>query len=122
MIGCVFREFIPNEDTLKPFDCGFPDLNGFLLEQDEDGPNASLATKQMLAVTYVVESEDTHDILAYFSLLHDKIERATAGKSEWNRLSRAVPNAKRRSSSRFVNRPGETDLEDKYLTLLMCFI
>lgn len=35
---------------------------------------------------------------AYFSLLHDKIDREVADNRIWNHLSRAIPNAKRRSS------------------------
>ena len=92
------RKFQPTTDTKKPFDCGDADLNGFLVETAEDTPNASLYAKELLAETYVVEDSETHDILAYFSLLNDKIEREIADKQVWNRLSRQIPNAKRRSS------------------------
>ena len=40
----------------------------------------------------------THSILAYFSLLNDKIDREFVEPTIWNRLSRKIPNAKRRSS------------------------
>lgn len=69
-----------------------------MCESGADTPNASLYEYEHLAKTYIVEDEATHDILAYFSLLHDKIERSIADPSIWNKLSRQIPNAKRRSS------------------------
>lgn len=98
MIDYSIRKFHPETDTLKPFDCGNPDLNGFLLETGTQEPNATLSDKELVAATYIVEDNGTHDILAYFSLLHDKIERDVADKTIWNKLSREIPNAKRRSS------------------------
>ena len=98
MIDYTFRKFCPETDTLKPFDCGNPDLNGFLLETDTQEPNATLSDQEMVSVTYVVERDSTHETLAYFSLLNDKIERHLADRAIWNRLSRVIANAKRRSS------------------------
>lgn len=98
MIDCTFRKFRPETDTLKPFDCGVADLNGFLMETGMDEPNATLSEKELVAATYVVEDNASHCILAYFSLLHDKIERQFVVKPVWNRLSREISNAKRRSS------------------------
>ena len=92
------RPFEPSVDTQKPFDCGKADLNGFLCETGTAAPNASLYEKEHLAKTYMVEDNQTHDNLAYFSLLFDKIERSFADPAIWNRLSRKIPNAKRRSS------------------------
>ena len=92
------RSFQPSSDTLKPFDCGKADLNGFLCENGTAAPNASMYEREHLAKTYIVEDNDTHIILAYFSLLYDKIERSIADPLIWNRLSRKIPNAKRRSS------------------------
>lgn len=94
----TYRRFQPDADTLKPFDCGDPDLNGFFIETSAETPNATLYEKERLAVTYVVEDNESHGILAYFSILHDKIERDFADSRIWNRLSRNIPNAKRRSS------------------------
>ncbi len=94
----TIRKFQPSIDTLKPFDCGNADLNGFLTETADDTPNAALYAKELLAETYVVEEAITHNTLAYFSLLNDKIERDIADKQVWNHLSRQIPNAKRRSS------------------------
>jgi len=61
-------------------------------------PNATLSEKELVAATYIVENPRTQDTLAYFSLLHDKIDRHIADKSVWNKLSREIPNVKRRSS------------------------
>ena len=93
-----FRKFKPDTDVLKPFDCGHADLNGFLLETTGDIPNATTYDQQLLAATYVVEDDQTHDILAYFSLLHDKLEREFVNPTNWNRVSRKISNSKRRSS------------------------
>lgn len=93
-----FKRFNPLTDTIKPFDCGDADLNGFLLESNDDVPNATQHAKQLLAVTYLLEDVDSGKTIAYFSLLHDRIERDLAEKSVWNRLSRRIPNAKRRRS------------------------
>lgn len=93
-----YRRFQPSTDILLPFDCGNADLNGFLLETDTKTPNASSFEREHLACTYVVEDEASHLIVAYFSLLNDKIEREVADNSIWNKLSRVIPNAKRRSS------------------------
>lgn len=93
-----FRRFQPDTDVLKPFNCGHADLNGFLLETSENIPNATTYAQQLLATTYVVEDDETHTILAYFSILHDKLEREFINPPDWNRLSRRIPNPKRRSS------------------------
>lgn len=98
MIDYQIRKFRPETDTIKPFDCGNADLNGFLLETGTKEPNATLSEKELVASTYIVEASNTHEILAYFSLLHDKIDRHIADKAIWNKLSREIPNVKRRSS------------------------
>lgn len=93
-----FRKFRPDTDVAKPFDCGHPDLNGFLLETNPSVPNATNYDRELLASTYVVEEDSTSEIVAYFSILHDKLEREFVNPSSWNRLSRIIPNPKRRSS------------------------
>ena len=93
-----FKRFNPQTDIIKPFDCGDSDLNGFLLESNEDVSNATQHAKQLLAVTYIIEDIEVGKTVAYFSLLHDRIERDLADKTIWNRLSRQIPNAKRRRS------------------------
>lgn len=92
-----FKRFNPN-DTIKPFDCGDSDLNGFLLEEDPSVSNARHHTNELLAVTYIIEDETTDQTIAYFSLLNDKIEREITDNAVWNRLSREIPNIKRRKS------------------------
>lgn len=92
------RNFIPGEDSLKSFDCGKADLNDFLLETGDDTPNATKYEREHLSKTYIVEDQETGHLLAYFSLACDKIERAVSDPAIWNKLSRAIPNAKRRSS------------------------
>ncbi len=89
----TIRKFQPETDVVKPFDCGQADLNGFLLETNSDAPNATLYDKEFLAVTYVAVDDMTHSILAYFSLLNDKIDREFVEPTIWNRLSRKIPNA-----------------------------
>lgn len=87
----------PN-DNLKPFDCGYTDLNGFLLEDNASVPNAKHHANELLAVTYVVEDDEEEQTIAYFSLLNDKIDREITDNTVWNRLSREIPNIKRRKS------------------------
>ncbi len=94
----TYRKFQPATDTLKSFDCGDADLNGFLTESSSSTPNATMYERERLAITYVVEDNETRHILAYFSILHDKIEREFTNTRIWNRFSRNIPNAKRRSS------------------------
>ena len=97
-VSISIRPFQPSVDTKKAFDCGKADLNDFLSENGESTPNASLYEEEHLAKTYIVEDNESHAILAYFSLLFDKIERSIADPSIWNKLSRLIPNTKRRSS------------------------
>lgn len=97
-MNLLFRRFQPETDTHLLFDCGQPDLNEFLTEVSDRTPNATLYHKERLSVTYVVEDSQTHSLLAYFSLLNDKIERELVDHTLWNRLSRRIPNTKRRSS------------------------
>lgn len=93
-----YRGFQPETDVLKAFDCGKEDLNGFLHEVSSDTPNATMYEREHLGKTYIVEEDGSGVILAYFCLLFDKIERDVANPAIWNRLSRKIPNAKRRSS------------------------
>ena len=86
------------EYNIKPFDCEDADLNGFLLETDHTIPNARHHAIELLAVTYLIEDLDADETIAYFSLLNDKIERDITDTTAWNRLSRQLPNIKRRSS------------------------
>ena len=69
-----------------------------MLTKDSARKSPSLYDKEFLAVTYVATDDATQDILAYFSILNDKIDREFIESKVWNRLSRKIPNAKRRSS------------------------
>ena len=88
-----FKRFNP-DDSVKPFDCGDADLNGFLLEDDPSVSNARHHANELLAVTYVIEDEEKEQTIAYFSLLNDKIEREITDNAAWNRLAREIPNIK----------------------------
>lgn len=91
------KRLSPN-DNIKPFDCGNTDLNGFLLEDDCIVSNARHHANELLAVTYLIEDEEKQQTIAYFSLLNDKIEREITDNAAWNRLSREIPNIKRRKT------------------------
>lgn len=54
-------------DAITAFDCSDEDLNDFILNE------AKLYRNALLAVTYVVESKATGEVIAYFSLSNDKI-------------------------------------------------
>ena len=94
----IFRRFNPESDALSSFDCGNSDLNDFLHESSSQSPNATLYEREHLSVTYIVEDKLSGKVMAYFSLLNDKIDRDASNPTLWNRLSRQIPNAKRRSS------------------------
>ena len=85
-------------DTIRPFDCGDADLNGFLLEENPTVPNATHHSIELLATTYLIEDPDANNTIAYFSLSNDTIDRTFVDKATWNRLSRDIPNLKRRST------------------------
>jgi len=53
------------------------------------------------------------NVFAYFSLLNDKIERDITDSTAWNRLSRQLPNIKRRSSHPSV-KVGRLAVSKKY--------
>jgi len=98
-MSLVFKKFNPKTDSsIKSFDCGEADLNDFILETDSSIQNATQHAEELLAVTYVLEDEEKDETIAYFSLLNDKIERESIDKGIWNKLSRLIPNAKRRRS------------------------
>ena len=80
------------ETIIKPFKCTEDDLNGFLFD------DAKHFQKELMAVTYLLESENDNVTVAYFSLLADKISFNPEEKSVWNKLNRGIPNPKRRRS------------------------
>ncbi len=76
--------------VIKPFCCSDLDLNEFLCE------DARNFTKELLAVTYLLETEDK--TILYFSLLNDKIDLNDAVSCDRNRFNRSLPNSKRVNS------------------------
>ena len=78
------------DTAIKPFKCKDSDLNGFLLE------DAQKYLENLMAVTYLLEDNANGKTVAYYSLLNDKITFDPEQRSIWNRLSRKIPNAKRR--------------------------
>ena len=85
----------------------------FLLETDSSIPNAHHHALELLAVTYLIEDMDAEETIAYFSVLNDKIEREITDSPAWNRLSRKLPNIKRRSSHPSV-KVGRLAVSKKY--------
>jgi GNAT superfamily N-acetyltransferase len=78
--------------TLKPFDCSNSDLNDFFHDDALD------YLRQLLAVTYVLESKD--ETIAYFNVLNDRIinKDSETKKRLSNKLQSKIPNDKRWSS------------------------
>lgn len=69
------------DENLSDFNCGDRDLNDFI--QNE----ANYYRQALLAVTYLVEDEDTQKLLAYFSLANDKVSLSDfENKTEFNRF------------------------------------
>jgi predicted GNAT family N-acyltransferase len=75
---------------IKSFDCEDDDLNDFFNNSSKN------YQKELLAVTYVLESHD--QTVAFFSLLNDKISIKDTSNNLWNRLRRKLPNSKRSAS------------------------
>ena len=76
--------------SIESFDCGDPDLNDFLLN------DAKLFFEKRIANTYVFE--DNGQVIAYFSLLNDKVSRFDTTGSSWKRLKKLFPRSKHFSS------------------------
>lgn len=72
--------------NLESFDCGDCDLNEFLVN------DADLYHKELLAHTYVIDEDS--EIIAYFSVMADKISNAIVPKNIWRKLRKKVPHEK----------------------------
>jgi GNAT superfamily N-acetyltransferase len=84
--GFTYIRLTPEKEIL-PFDCGDPDLNEFL------SIDAKSYLLQLLAVTYIIESDS--GIIAFFSVLNDKILYEQVGKNNlWNKIRKNVPHRK----------------------------
>jgi GNAT superfamily N-acetyltransferase len=83
---------LEDDTPLSSFDCGDADLNEFLLN------DAKNYLKAMLAVTYLLQSEE--QTVAYFCLSYDSLTRnlnlTDEDKALWNKVGRKIPNSKRR--------------------------
>lgn len=75
---------------MKSFDCGDADLNDFLLN------DAKLFAEKKIANTYILE--DKGCIVAYYSLLNDKVSKMDAPNSAWKRVKKLFPHSKQFSS------------------------
>lgn len=74
---------LDKHEHVPSFDCGDEDLNEFILN---DSP---LYRKELLAVSYVMESSETKQVIAYFSLANDKITITDfPDKNAFNRFRR----------------------------------
>ena len=83
---------LTNDHLLKPFDCEDHDLNDFFTSEAKD------YQKNLLAVTYIIESDEK--TVAFFSLLNDKIAMEDFDtKSQWyKKISNRLPRNKRHKS------------------------
>ncbi len=79
-----------SEHQVDSFDCGDADLNDFLKH------DALFFSEKRIANTYVVEEDGI--VIAYFSLLNDKVSRFDATGSSWKRLKKLFPRSKHFSS------------------------
>lgn len=74
------RKLQPNE-SIESFDCGDSDLNEFILNE------APFYREALLAVTYILESMQTGEVLAFFSLANDRVSLSDFdSKTEFNRF------------------------------------
>lgn len=81
---------LESRQQIKSFECSDGDLNDFLFNDALDYQN------QLMGVTYLVADKPNDTVAAYFTLSNDKISRDEDERSIWNRISRPLPNEKRR--------------------------
>lgn len=87
-----FKKFklirLKSDTNILPFDCGNPDLNGFLFDDAKDYVN------QLLATTFIIQSDT--ETVAYFNYLNDKISHTEIGNKETflDRISSLLPQGK----------------------------
>lgn len=87
--SCIVHKMREGE-TVTAFDCGDDDLNDFILT------DAPLYRKEKLAVTYLVVGREDGRVIAYFSLVNDRISTADFdSRTLYNRFSRRFNNRKR---------------------------
>ena len=79
--------YLTEDYEMKSFDCGDADLNDFLLN------DAKLYAEKKLANTYILEDDD-RNIVAYYSLLNDKIAKRDASNATWRKVKKLFPHRK----------------------------
>ncbi len=83
---------LTQEMDLLPFYSEDEDLNNFLQE------DAKKYSAELMAVTYLFIDNQRNQIVAYFSLLNDKVAYDPRYKTIWGRINRRIHNSKRRRS------------------------
>ena len=81
---------LEDSSQLKSFECEDSDLNDFIFD------DALSYHTQLMGVTYLIVDKPKDHIVAYYTLFNDKITRDENERFIWNRLSRTLPNSKRR--------------------------
>lgn len=76
------------DHEIKPFDCGNPDLNDFLVN------DAKGYDRHLISVTYLLESNGK--TVAFFSVCNDKVTTDDTTKTVLNRFKRKLPRSKHR--------------------------
>jgi predicted GNAT family N-acyltransferase len=82
VIGDYEQLKLRHRGQLKSFECTDKDLNDFLFNDAIDYYD------QLMGVTYVWVDKTKDTIVAYYTLVNDKITRDEDERSSWNRLSR----------------------------------
>lgn len=77
---------LSQNDKLEPFNCGDTELNGFLVDDAKD------YQKQLITNTFVIYDGDK--VVAYFSLLNDRISKEDVEKNLWRKIRKPIPHEK----------------------------
>lgn len=72
---------LSKNEKVGAFDCGDEDLNDFILNE------SVLYRQTRLAVSYVIETRDSHKVVGFFSLANDRVSISDfENKTEFNRF------------------------------------
>ncbi|OAI20620.1 hypothetical protein A1507_22790 [Methylomonas koyamae] len=80
------------DEERPPFDCNDADLNEFFAIDSIHN------ARELMAVTYVVESESDGDVLAFFSLANDGVKKQLFKPSAFEIITKCIPSEKHYSS------------------------
>jgi hypothetical protein len=83
-------EKLERRGQIRSFECTDRDLNDFLFDDALDYHS------QLMGVTYLWVDETKNTVVAYYTLSNDKITKDEDERPIWNRISRPLPNRKRR--------------------------